>query len=182
MAVLVLVLATLSCWSIAIGIDNTFHKYCSHLCPWKSVAWLSLQIYKVYLAYSPHTVSAAYERGENHVNSVLDAKNQVFLVLFGHGRQVDRGSGQVTALLAAQQTAILDRALEEVWSFLGDQKGDQTVIHVDVLTDVNHLDSHNHPNTTLNQLNILPNNWSSNQSTNQSINGSINQWIDYLTG
>jgi len=98
----------------------------------------------VYLADSADAVSAADERREDHVDIVLNTEEQVLLVLLRHSGQVDRRSGQVAALLAAQQAAVLDRALEEVGTFLGHEKRDQSIVDVDVLADVNHLQSQNH--------------------------------------
>jgi len=78
---------------------------------------------------------------------VLDAEQQVFLVLLGDGRQVDWSAGQVAALLAAQQTSVLNRTLEEVGTFLVHQQSDQSIVYVDVLAYVNHLDKYKHKKT-----------------------------------
>jgi len=96
----------------------------------------------VYLADGADTVSTADEGREDHVDAVLDAKQQVPFVLLGHGGQVDRGSGQVAALLAAQKASVLNRTLEGVWTFLVDDQSDQSVVDVDVLADIDHLQSH----------------------------------------
>ena len=39
------------------------------------------------------------EGGKDHVDALLDAEEEVHLVLLGHGRQVCVGSGQVATLL-----------------------------------------------------------------------------------
>jgi len=94
------------------------------------------------LADVSDAVAAADERGEDHVDAVVDAEQQVLLVLLGDGGQVDGRAGQVAALLAAQQSAVLDRALEEVRSLLGHLQRDQAVVDVHELAHVHHLRDH----------------------------------------
>ena len=94
-----------------------------------------------YLSDGAYAVAAANERREDHVDAVVDAEEQVFLVLLADGRQVDGRAGQVAALLAAQQAAIFDGTLERVGALLCDEQRDETVVDVDVLADVDHLHS-----------------------------------------
>jgi hypothetical protein len=57
------------------------------------------------------------EGGEDHVDTLLHAEEEVHLVLLGHGRQVRVGSGQVATLLGSKVAAILDLTNDVVRSF-----------------------------------------------------------------
>lgn len=68
----------------------------------------------------PHGVNVARladERGEDHVDVLLQAELQVLDVLLGQSRQVDGRARQVDALLAAQHATILNLTHQVVVSF-----------------------------------------------------------------
>ena len=62
--------------------------------------------------------SGADERGKDHVDTLLDTKEQVGLVLLRDGRKIHVGSRQIDALLGAQSAAILHLANETVALYL----------------------------------------------------------------
>jgi len=61
-----------------------------------------------------HVRRLADEGGEDHVDAVLHAEQEVLDVLLRDGGQVHGGAGEVHALLAAQGAAVLNLAHEEV--------------------------------------------------------------------
>lgn len=117
---------------------------------------------------SVNVSSLADEGGKDHVDPLLHPELQVLNVLLGHGGQVDSGSGQVDALLAAEHTTVLDlthevvaplersgkrklllsalfgrHAMKEarvsVPTNFFDLQGNETVIDVDVASDLDNL-------------------------------------------
>lgn len=77
-------------------------------------------------------LSPSDERGEDHVDVVLDTKPQVVLVLLGQSRKIDIGVGQVDTLLGRDEAVVL--ALDAdglVVNNLEDLERQDTVIDVD---------------------------------------------------
>ena len=80
-----------------------------------------------------HVLRATDERGEDHVDAVLDTELEVGLVLLGERGQVDVGLRQVDTLARAE-SAVVQRADAHILAFNGDHKERQdTIINVDEL-------------------------------------------------
>ena len=60
--------------------------------------------------------SVADEGGKDDVDTLLNTETEVGPVFLGDGRQIDVSAGQIDALLAAEQTAVLDLAEQEIIS------------------------------------------------------------------
>ncbi|KAI6766123.1 hypothetical protein HG530_007193 [Fusarium avenaceum] len=77
-------------------------------------------------------LGAADERGENHVNIVLDTKSKIGLVLLGESGQIDIGVGQVDTLLGADGTVVAGSDLDSLLvGDLKDVESEDTVVDVD---------------------------------------------------
>jgi hypothetical protein len=84
-----------------------------------------------YVAYRADAVAAADERGEDDVDALFDAELEVFNVTIGHGWEIDRRAWQVAALLAAEQTAVFDDALQVVHALFTREKIDMKT-HIEI--------------------------------------------------
>jgi hypothetical protein len=92
------------------------------------------------LADSSYVAAAADERGEDHVDTVLDTKLEIGLVLLGQRREIDVGLGQVDTLLGGDLAVVDALALEGLLvDDLEDLEGQNTVIDVDSAADLNDL-------------------------------------------
>ena len=86
------------------------------------------------------SVTGADERGKDHVDTVLDTKLQIGLVLFRESRQVHIGTGEVDTLLG-RDLAVVDAAALEVLVVgdFEDLESEDTVIDVDGATGLDDL-------------------------------------------
>jgi hypothetical protein len=86
-----------------------------------------------------HILGTTDEGGKDHVDTVLDTKLQVLLVLFGQGRQVDWSLGKVDSLSGADVT-IVESTDADVGTFDSqDEEGQDTVVDVDKLSGFGNL-------------------------------------------
>lgn len=85
-------------------------------------------------------LASSDERGKDHINTVLDTKPQVVLVLFGKGREIDVGVGQVDALLRRDEAIVAGTNLNRLIVLdAKNVKGEDTVIDIDDAAGLNHL-------------------------------------------
>lgn len=85
-------------------------------------------------------LTTADERGEDHVDTVLDTKPQVGLVLLGKRWEIDIGLWEVDTLLGGDLAVVDTPALEGlVVDNLEDLKGENTVIDIDGTALLNDL-------------------------------------------
>lgn len=85
-------------------------------------------------------LAAADEGGEDHVDVVLDAEEEIGLVLVGEGGEIDVGVGEVDALLGGDLAVVAGPGADGlVVDDLEDIEGEHTVIDVDDAAWGDHL-------------------------------------------
>jgi len=92
------------------------------------------------LANGSDVAAAADEGGEDHVDTVLNTKSQVGLVLLRQRRKINVRLGQVNTLLRGDLAIVDTLALEGLLVYnLEDLKGQNTIVDVDGSARRNHL-------------------------------------------
>lgn len=85
-----------------------------------------------HLADVVNVLGTTDEGGEDHVDIVLDTKQEIGLVLLGQSRQVDIGVGQVDTLLGGDEAVVAGAGFDSLVVLdAQDIKGEDTVVDVD---------------------------------------------------
>jgi len=84
-------------------------------------------------------LSTTDERGEDHVDTVLDTESEIVLVLLRDGREIDVGSGKVDSLLRREGTVVDGFDFKVVGVDLENVEGEDTVVDVDGLSLLDNL-------------------------------------------
>lgn len=85
-------------------------------------------------------LTTADERGEDHVDAVLDTEAEISDILLGQGGKIDISAGEVDTLLGGNEARVEGADLQGlVINDLNDLEGEDTIINVDELAGGNDL-------------------------------------------